>query len=65
MLRIWRFLPNATATNLQTRKAKFATTRRTSMAVYEFAAELYGIPLEDFARRIEQNFRRFFGPVLE
>ena len=32
--------------------------------VYEFAAELYEIPIEQFAERIEQNFHRLFGPVL-
>jgi TatD DNase family protein len=35
------------------------------IAVYNFAAELYGIPLEEFADRVAQNFVRFFGPVLQ
>ena len=32
--------------------------------VYKFAAELYGIPLEEFATLVEQNFHRFFAEVL-
>jgi TatD DNase family protein len=31
-------------------------------AVYEFMAEERGIPLSDFAARIEENFLRLFGP---
>ena len=34
------------------------------MGVYEFAARLYGIPTEQFAERIEENFHRLFEPVL-
>lgn len=30
-------------------------------AVYDFAAELRGVPLEDFAAQVEQNFLRLFG----
>ena len=30
-------------------------------AIYEFAAELFGEPLENFAARIEKNFSRFFS----
>jgi TatD DNase family protein len=30
-------------------------------AVYEFAAELYNIPMEDLASTVEENFRRLFG----
>lgn len=30
-------------------------------AVYQFAAELRGEPLEDLARQVEENFRRLFG----
>jgi TatD DNase family protein len=32
-------------------------------AVYEFAAELYGEPLEQLAQRVEENFHRVFGHV--
>jgi TatD DNase family protein len=32
-------------------------------AVYEFVAELLGEPLERLAPRIEENFRRLFGPL--
>ncbi len=30
-------------------------------AVYEFAAELFGEPIETLAARVEENFRRLFG----
>lgn len=30
-------------------------------AIYEFAAQLFGEPLQDFATRIEENFFRFFN----
>ena len=33
--------------------------------VYNFAAELYTIPLEEFARLAEDNFRRFFAAFLQ
>jgi TatD DNase family protein len=33
------------------------------IGVYEFAAELYGIQIKEFAERIEANFQRFFGAV--
>jgi TatD DNase family protein len=33
-------------------------------AVYEFAAELTGTPLEELAQRVEENFMRVFGSLL-
>ena len=32
-------------------------------AVYRFAAELLGEPIESLARRVEENFQRVFGAV--
>jgi TatD DNase family protein len=34
-------------------------------AVYEFAAMLYGIPMEELASLVETNFKRLFDPVLQ
>jgi TatD DNase family protein len=34
-------------------------------AIYRFAAELRGEPLEDLARQVEQNFFRLFGRILQ
>jgi hypothetical protein len=31
--------------------------------VYEFAAELFGEPLEALAARVEENFLRLFGDL--
>jgi len=33
-------------------------------AVYRFAAELLGMPMEELARRVEANFKRVFGGVM-
>ena len=33
-------------------------------AVYEFAAGLFGEPVEQLAERVEANFRRLFGPLI-
>ncbi len=33
-------------------------------AVYEFAAGLFGEPVEQLAQRVEANFRRLFGPLV-
>lgn len=32
--------------------------------IYRFAADLRGEPVEKFASQMEQNFRRFFGPLM-
>lgn len=34
-------------------------------AVYEFAAELYGVGMEELAVTVETNFKRFFAKVLQ
>ena len=34
-------------------------------AVYELAAEIYRLPMEELAMKVEENFRRLFAPVLE